>query len=538
MADCCVPAFAVVPIVRNGAFVAAHALAVTEGGRRRFPSVVAAPVKCCRVQPLQSALSTESSTTDTSTELQGDAKVEVKPIKKILVANRSEIAVRIIRTCSEMGIPSVAVYSTADAEALHVCLANQAICIGEAPSAKSYLSVPNLLAACVVTGADAIHPGYGFLSENADFADVCSAMGITFIGPRSESIVKMGDKATAKETMIAAGVPCVPGSRGLVPSADEARQLGSKIGYPVMLKATAGGGGRGIKIIWNENEIENAFKTCSAEAEAAFSNGGLYMEKYVQAPRHVEIQVMADAYNNAVHLGERDCSVQRRNQKLIEEAPSPALTPELREKMGAAAVNAAKAIGYRGAGTVEFLLDKSGEFYFMEMNTRIQVEHPVTECITGIDLIREQIRVAEGYPLSFTQEDVSFRGHAIEARINAEDPMHNFRPMPGVVTGFLPPGGNGVRWDGQIFTGWRIPQHYDSLLGKLIVWAPTREEAIRKLRRALRETAVEGVPTTIPFHQVVLDNKVFQDGKEVYTNFIESENILETLKKVKSNESK
>lgn len=459
----------------------------------------------------------------------------VKPIKKLLVANRGEIAIRVIRSCQEMGIPCVAVYSTADADALHVSLADEAVCIGEAPSVKSYLSVPNLLAACAITKADAIHPGYGFLSENAEFADICANMGITFVGPRSESIVRMGDKATAKETMIAAGVPCVPGSRGLVPSPEDARRQADEMGYPVMLKATAGGGGRGIKIVWNSEDIEIAFKTCSAEAEAAFSNGGLYMEKFVQAPRHVEIQLMADQYNNAVHLFERDCSVQRRNQKLIEEAPSPALTPELRDQMGTAAVNAAKAIGYRGAGTVEFLLDKSGKFYFMEMNTRIQVEHPTTEAITGVDLIREQIRVAEGHALGFKQEDLAIRGHSIEARINAEDPLHNFRPMPGLVSGFLPPGGNGVRWDGQVFTSWRIPQHYDSLLGKLIVWAPTREQAIKKLRRALGETAVQGVPTTIPFHEVVLDNPVFQKG-EYATDFIEKEKILETLHKLNASD--
>lgn len=453
----------------------------------------------------------------------------LRPIRKLLIANRGEIAIRVIRSCQEMGITSVAVYSTADAKALHVCLADEAVCIGEAPSVSSYLSMPNLLAAVMTTGADAVHPGYGFLSENAEFADICADMGITYVGPRSENITMMGDKATAKETMIAAGVPCVPGSRGLVADVADANKQALEIGYPVMLKATAGGGGRGIKIIWEESEMDIAFKTCSAEALAAFSNGGLYMEKYVQAPRHVEIQLMADQYNNAVHLFERDCSVQRRNQKLIEEAPSPALSPELREAMGTAAVNAAKAINYRGAGTVEFLLDKTGDFYFMEMNTRIQVEHPVTECITGIDLIREQIRVAEGHKLGFKQEDLKITGHSIEARINAEDPMHNFRPMPGQVTGFLPPGGNGVRWDGQVFTGWNIPQHYDSLLGKLIVWAPTREQAINKLRRALGETAVEGVPTTIPFHQTVLDNETFQKG-EYATDFIEKEGILQTLR--------
>lgn len=457
----------------------------------------------------------------------------IKPITKLLVANRGEIAIRVIRSCQELGIPVVAVYSTADRDALHVSLADEAVCIGDAPSAKSYLSVPNLLAACAVTKADAIHPGYGFLSENAEFADICASMGITFVGPLAESITKMGDKATAKETMLAANVPCVPGSRGLVPDAENARTQAGEMGYPVMLKATAGGGGRGIKIVWEENEIEMAFKTCANEAEAAFGNGGLYMEKYVQAPRHVEMQVLADNYGNVIHLGERDCSVQRRNQKLIEEAPSPALDDTLREKMGTAAVNAAKAIGYRGAGTVEFLLDKSGEFFFMEMNTRIQVEHPVTECITGVDLIQQQIRVAEGHELPMTQEDIVLRGHAIEARVNAEDPMHNFRPMPGLVSGFLAPGGNGVRWDGQVFTGWRIPPNYDSLLGKLIVWAPTRAEAISKLKRALGETAVQGVPTTIPFHLEVLENETFKEGKEIYTNFIETEGILETLKEKK-----
>jgi acetyl-CoA carboxylase, biotin carboxylase subunit len=510
------PAAAPTPAAR-GCFLATSPLS-------RARTVAANVVGRAARAPVLCAVSAEAVAKTGST-----APTEVRPIRKVLVANRGEIAIRVIRSCQEMGIASVAVYSTADAEALHVTFADEAVCIGDAPSVNSYLSVPNLLAACAITKADAIHPGYGFLSENAEFADICNSMGITFIGPRSESIVQMGDKATAKETMIAAGVPCVPGSRGLVPSPEEARKQAGEIGYPVMLKATAGGGGRGIKIVWEEGEVEMAFKTCSSEAQAAFSNGGLYMEKYVQAPRHVEIQLMADQYNNAVHLFERDCSVQRRNQKLIEEAPSPALSPDLRNKMGAAAVNAAKAIGYRGAGTVEFLLDATGDFYFMEMNTRIQVEHPVTEAITGIDLIREQIRVAEGHPLGFTQGDLKINGHAIEARINAEDPMHNFRPMPGLVTGFLPPGGNGVRWDGQVFTGWRIPQHYDSLLGKLIVWAPTRAQAIQKLRRALGETAVEGVPTTIPFHEVVLDNPTFQRG-EYATDFIEKEGILDTLR--------
>lgn len=459
----------------------------------------------------------------------------IRPITKLLIANRGEIAIRIIRTCQELSIPCVAVYSTADRDALHVSLADEAVCIGDAPSANSYLSIPNLLAACAVTRADAIHPGYGFLSENAQFADICANMGILFIGPLADSISKMGDKATAKETMIEAGVPCVPGSRGLLRDAEHAKVQAEEMGYPVMLKATAGGGGRGIKIVHEEPNLEMAFKTCSAEAAAAFSNGALYMEKFVVAPRHVEIQVLADNYGNVVHLGERDCSVQRRNQKLIEEAPSPALfgKEELRKEMGEAAVNAATAIGYRGAGTVEFLLDKSGRFFFMEMNTRIQVEHPVTECITGVDLIQQQIRVAEGHPLPFEQKDIVLRGHSIEARINAEDPMHNFRPMPGLVNGFLPPGGNGVRWDGQVFTGWRVPPNYDSLLGKLIVWAPTREQAIQKLKRALNETAVQGVPTTIPFHLEVVQNETFLIGKEIYTDFIEKEGLLEILKKKK-----
>ncbi|PXF45264.1 Biotin carboxylase [Gracilariopsis chorda] len=458
------------------------------------------------------------------------ATVQQKPIKKLLIANRGEIAIRVIRACAELAIPSVAVYSQADRDALHVSLADQAICIGDAPSATSYLCVPNILAAAAVTGADAVHPGYGFLSENAEFADICAAHGLRFVGPSPNAISKMGDKATAKETMLEAGVPCVPGSRGVLASVQEAIQLATQLGYPLMLKATAGGGGRGIKIVNAEGELQNAFKTCSAEAQAAFSDGGLYMERYVQAPRHVEIQVLADNYGNCVHLGERDCSVQRRNQKLIEEAPSPALNEDLRERMGKAAVDAAKAIGYRGAGTVEFLLDRDGQFYFMEMNTRIQVEHPVTEAITGVDLIQQQIRVAEGHELAFEQKDICLNGHAIEARINAEDPAHNFRPMPGKVTGFLPPGGIGVRWDGQVFTGWRIPPNYDSLLGKLIVWAPTRREAIQRLKRALNETAVQGVPTTIAFHLRVVENDTFVKGEEIYTNFIETERLLEQLR--------
>ena len=455
-------------------------------------------------------------------------------INKLLVANRGEIAVRIIRTCKELGIASVAVYSTADRDALHVMLADEAICIGEAPSPKSYLSIPNLLAAATITKADAIHPGYGFLSESAEFAEICAKMGLKFVGPAPHAISLMGDKATAKQTMMDANVPTVPGSAGLLTSVAEAQISAEAIGYPVMLKATAGGGGRGIKVIQNSDELDAAFRTCTAEAEAAFGNGGLYLEKFIEAPRHVEIQVLADSHGNAIHLGERDCSVQRRNQKLIEEAPSPAVSDQLRLTMGTAAVSAALAIGYEGVGTVEFLLDRSGKFYFLEMNTRIQVEHPITEMITGIDLIREQILVAEGHELSMTQADVRFYGHSIEARINAEDPLHNFRPMPGFVSGFLPPGGNGVRWDGQVFTGWKVPPNYDSLLGKLIVWAPCRAEALCKLKRALAETVVQGVPTTIPFHEAVLENERFLIGTDIYTDFIAAEQILETLKSNKT----
>lgn len=452
---------------------------------------------------------------------------------QILIANRGEIAVRVIRTCRELGIATVAVYSTADKQSLHVQMADEAVCIGPPESAKSYLCMPNILAACVSTGAEAIHPGYGFLSENAEFADICASMGINFIGPSSSAMTQMGDKATAKETMLAADVPCVPGSRGLVHTLDNCKEVAAATGYPVMLKATAGGGGRGIKIVREEEGLDMAFKTCSTEAAAAFGNGGLYMEKFVEGPRHVEIQIMADKHGNVVALGERDCSIQRRNQKLVEEAPSPALTEDLRRRMCEAAVDAAAAIDYVGAGTVEFLLETtSGEFYFMECNTRLQVEHTVTECVTGYDLVAEQIHVAEGRPLSFSQADVKLVGHAIQARINCEDPLHGFRPNPGLVSGFLAPGGLGVRWDGHLAPfedGYRIPPNYDSLLGKLIVWAPTREQAVAKLRRALAETIVVGVPTTINFHLVVMDNPTFNSG-QFTTDFIETQDIITTLK--------
>jgi len=439
---------------------------------------------------------------------------------KILIANRGEIALRILRTCEEMGIATIAVHSTVDRDALHVQLADEAVCIGEAPSSKSYLNVPSIIAAALTRNATAIHPGYGFLAENAKFAEICADHQLAFIGPTPEAIRAMGDKSTAKETMIAAGVPTIPGSDGLVRDEKEARAIARQIGYPAMIKATAGGGGRGMRLVRNDEDLGRLFLAAQGEAEAAFGNPGLYIEKFVDRPRHIEFQILADSYGNVVHLGERDCSIQRRHQKLLEEAPSPALTSELREKMGTAAVMAAKSINYVGAGTVEFLLSQSGEFYFMEMNTRIQVEHPVTEMITGLDLIAEQIRIAQGETLQFTQEQVKLRGHAIECRINAEDPDRDFRPAPGRISGYLAPGGPGVRMDSHVYTDYRIPPYYDSLIGKLIVWGPDRPTAIRRMRRALREFALTGVPTTIGFHQRILDTPEFLKA-EVYTNFIE-----------------
>ena len=439
---------------------------------------------------------------------------------KILIANRGEIALRILRACEEMGIGTVAVYSTVDKQALHVQLADEAVCIGEPPSSKSYLNIPNIIAAALTRNATAIHPGYGFLAENARFAEICAAHQIVFIGPSPESMRLMGDKATAKETMIRIGVPTVPGSDGLLADEKEALTIAQKIGYPVIIKATAGGGGRGMRLVRSEDELIKAYLAAKGEAEAAFGNGGVYLEKFVERPRHIEFQILADQYGNVIHLGERDCSIQRRHQKLLEEAPSPALDPELRQKMGAAAVRAAQSINYVGAGTVEFLLDRSGEFYFMEMNTRIQVEHPVTEMITGLDLIVEQIRIAQGERLSLTQDQVQIRGHAIECRINAEDPDYNFRPHPGRISGYLPPGGPGVRMDSHVYTDYDIPPYYDSLIGKLIVWGVDRPTAINRMRRALREFAITGLPTTIGFHQKILENQAFIDG-EVYTNFVE-----------------
>jgi acetyl-CoA carboxylase biotin carboxylase subunit len=439
---------------------------------------------------------------------------------KILIANRGEIALRILRTCEEMGISTVAVHSTIDRHALHVQLADEAVCIGEPPSSKSYLNIPNIIAAALTRNATAIHPGYGFLAENARFAEICADHQISFIGPTPDAIRAMGDKSTAKETMQRAGVPTVPGSEGLLMSDREAEAIAKKIGYPVMIKATAGGGGRGMRLVHDESELSKLFLAAQGEAEAAFGNPGLYLEKFVECPRHIEFQILADSHGNVIHLGERDCSIQRRHQKLLEEAPSPILSSELREKMGTAAVMAAKSINYVGAGTIEFLLDRSGAFYFMEMNTRIQVEHPVTEMITGLDLIAEQIRIAQGEKLQLTQEQVVLKGHAIECRINAEDPDRNFRPQPGRISGYLPPGGPGVRMDSHVYTDYEIPPYYDSLIGKLIVWGPNRDAAIKRMKRALRECAITGVPTTINFHQRILETPAFLEG-EVYTNFVE-----------------
>lgn len=438
---------------------------------------------------------------------------------KILIANRGEIALRILRTCEEMGIATVAVHSTVDRHALHVQLADEAVCIGDALSSKSYLNIPNIIAAALTRGAAAIHPGYGFLAENARFAEICADHNLTFIGPTPEAMLSMGDKSTAKSTMQKVGVPTIPGSVGLLTSEQEAKAIAERIGYPVIIKATAGGGGRGMRLVRHPDELTKLFLAAQGEAEAAFGNPGLYLEKFIEKPRHVEFQLLADSHGNVIHLGERDCSIQRRHQKLLEEAPSPVLTPDLRLQMGTAAVKVAKAIKYVGAGTVEFLVDTHGDFYFMEMNTRIQVEHPVTEMVTGLDLIAEQIRIAQGDRLSVTQEQVQLRGHAIECRINAEDPNYNFRPAPGRISGYLPPGGPGVRIDSHVYTDYEIPPYYDSLVGKLIVWGPDRPTAIKRMKRALRECAITGLPTTIPFHQKVLENSQFLAG-EVYTNFV------------------
>lgn len=438
---------------------------------------------------------------------------------KILIANRGEIALRIIHSCEEMGIATVAVHSTIDRDSLHVKLADESVCIGPPSSNKSYLNIPNIISAALTRGAEAIHPGYGFLAENARFAQICADHQLTFIGPRPESITSMGDKSTAKKTMEQAGVPTIPGSKGLLTDEQEALRVAAEIGYPVIIKATAGGGGRGMRLVHQESDLVRLFHAAQGEAEAAFGNGGVYMEKFIELPRHIEFQILADSYGNVVHLGERDCSIQRRHQKLLEEAPSAILNPKLRQKMGQAAVRAAKSINYVGAGTVEFLVDKYGNFYFMEMNTRIQVEHPVTEMITGLDLIKEQIAIAQGERLSFSQKDIILRGHAIECRINAEDPNHDFRPNPGKIIAYLPPGGPGVRMDSFVYPDYQIPAYYDSLIGKLIVWGEDRQTAIKRMKRALRECAITGVPTTIDFHRQILNHPEFIAGN-VYTNFV------------------
>ncbi|MCE2756570.1 MAG: acetyl-CoA carboxylase biotin carboxylase subunit [Bacteroidota bacterium] len=433
-----------------------------------------------------------------------------KTFKKILIANRGEIALRVIRTCREMGIKTVAVYSTADKDSLHVKFADEAVCIGRPSSGESYLNIPHLMAAMEITNADAVHPGYGFLAENAKFAEICGEHGVKFIGPTPEQIRCMGDKITAKETMVKAGVPVVPGSGGLLESVEEAKQIAKEITYPVILKATAGGGGKGMRVVWEEAEIEKAYNTAKAEALASFKNDGVYMEKFVEEPRHIEIQVAGDRYGKVCHMSERDCSIQRRHQKLVEESPSPFMTDDLRQRMGEAAVKAAQAIGYESVGTIEFLVDKHRNFYFMEMNTRIQVEHCVTEEVTNFDLIKEQIKIAAGEPISGKNYYPDM--HAIECRINAEDPYNDFRPSPGKITVLHQPGGHGIRIDSHVYAGYVIPPFYDSMIAKIIAVARTRKEAIDTMSRALSEYVIEGVKTTIPFHQQLMKNEDFIKG--------------------------
>lgn len=438
--------------------------------------------------------------------------------KKILIANRGEIALRIIRTCRDMGIKTVAVYSEADKDSLHVRFADEAVCIGPPPSRESYLSIPRIIAAAEITNADAIHPGYGFLAENAEFSEICNESEIKFIGPSPEMIRAMGDKAYAKDTMRKSDVPVVPGSDGVVTSIDDAKKIAAEFGYPVLIKASAGGGGKGMRIVRDESEMENSFTMATNEALSAFGNGDVYVEKFVENPRHIEIQVLGDQFGNVVHLGERDCTVQRRHQKLIEETPSPFITDEIREAMGAAAVKGAKSVKYEGAGTVEFIVDKNKNFYFMEMNTRVQVEHPVTEQVTGVDLIREQIAVAAGLKIKI--ENVRREGHSIECRINAENPDKNFAPSPGKITSFHMPGGIGIRVDTHAYANYFIPPYYDSMIAKLIVTADDREEAIKRMYRALDEFIIEGVHTTIPFHKKVMKHEKFIEG-DYDTSFIE-----------------
>ncbi|WP_153795985.1 acetyl-CoA carboxylase biotin carboxylase subunit [Foetidibacter luteolus] len=440
--------------------------------------------------------------------------------KKVLIANRGEIALRVIRTCREMGIKTVAVYSTADKDSLHVKFADEAVCIGKPQSSDSYLNIPHIMAAAEITNADAVHPGYGFLAENAKFSQICGDHNIKFIGPTPEMINAMGDKITAKETMIKAGVPVVPGSGGLLESVEQAKDLAKNVvGYPVILKATAGGGGKGMRVVWQESELEKAFNTAKAEAAASFKNDGIYMEKFVEEPRHIEIQVAGDRYGTVCHLSERDCSIQRRHQKLVEESPSPFMTDELRQKMGEAAIKAASAINYESVGTIEFLVDKHRNFYFMEMNTRIQVEHCVTEEVINFDLIKEQIKIAMGEKIS--GENYTPQGHAIECRINAEDPYNDFRPSPGKITVLNTPGGHGVRVDSHVYAGYVIPPYYDSMISKLITVARTRDEAISTMYRALSEYVIEGVKTTIPFHLQLMQNEDFRKGN-FNTKFLET----------------
>lgn len=447
-----------------------------------------------------------------------------KNIEKVLIANRGEIALRVIRACKELGIKTVAVYSEADEDSMHVTMADEAYCIGPAISSKSYLHIPSIISAALTSGADAIHPGYGFLSENAHFVKVCQEHNIKFIGPSADAINKMGDKATARETVMSAGVPVVPGSDGLVEDVKDAIKLvNEKIGYPVIIKATAGGGGRGMRVCYNQEELEKNMVQAQTEAQNAFGNSGVYIERFITKMRHIEIQVFADQYGNCVHMGERDCSVQRRHQKLIEEAPSPAIDKDLRNRMGADAVKAAKAVNYEGAGTVEYIfVPETQEYFFIEMNTRIQVEHCVTEMITGFDLLQWQVRVANGEKFDFTQDDIKIRGHAIECRINAEDSERNFIPCPGHITGFMPPGGLGVRVDTHCYTDYFMPPNYDSLMGKLIVWGRDRNQAIARMKRCLDEFTITGIASTIPFHKAVMENEVFKSG-EVCTDFIEKD---------------
>ncbi len=439
-------------------------------------------------------------------------------LSKILIANRGEIALRVIRACRELGVRTVIAYSEADSDSLPVRMADEHICIGPGPSSKSYLNIPNIISAALLTGCEGIHPGYGFLSENPTFAEICEDTGLIFIGPPPDVMVQMGDKVEARQAMQRAGLPVLPGTE-VLRSVGEGEEAAERIGFPLMLKAAAGGGGRGIRLVNRPEEFAHVFTTAQAEVREAFHDDGLYLEKYVERARHIEVQVLCDNHKNGVHLGERNCSVQRRHQKLLEEAPSPGIPAALRKEMGARSIKAALEIGYRGVGTIEFLVDASGRYYFMEMNTRLQVEHPVTEWITGIDLVQEQLRVASGEPLTIRQEDISINGHAIEFRITAEDSRRDFRPQTGVIEDYLPPGGPGVRVDSHLYSGYTVPPHYDSLLAKLIVWAPTRDAAIERGQRALAEFVLEGLPTTIPFHQLLLANERFLRG-DTYTNFL------------------